>query len=171
MVFLWIASRQDNITNTQTQILSLPYPECKWLLIPDKQFLFSVLYFFHSQYHLPSAGEVSREAFQMSQRFLILLLLNNCGKQKITALHSLNSYFFFVKSLHCPLSLQTTVPCRRVAQVCGTHWGVKLLLKRKDFLPSGSKVQAKIISFCATGKGFRVSSQPPFLKSTLSWKL
>lgn len=67
-----------------------------------------MLYFFHSQYLLPSAAEVSREAFQMSHRFVILLLLDNWGKQKITALHSLNIYFCeitssFISTNHCAL--------------------------------------------------------------------
>lgn len=59
-----------------------------------------MLYFFHTQYLLPSAGEVSQEAFQMSHRFLILLFLDDCGKQKITALQSLNIYFYHLILYH-----------------------------------------------------------------------
>lgn len=95
-----------------------------------------MLYFFHSQYLLPSAAEVSREAFQMSHRFVILLLLDNWGKQKITALHSLNIYFCqitssFISTNHCPL--QESHSC-----LWYTLRG-KILLKRKDFPPSGRK--------------------------------
>lgn len=52
-----------------------------------------MLYFFHSQYLLLSADEVSREAFQKPGGFLIPLLLDNWEKQKITVLHSLSIYF------------------------------------------------------------------------------
>lgn len=57
-----------------------------------------MLYFFHSQYLLPSADEVSREAFQKPCGFLILLLLDNWENQKITVLHSLNIYFCQITS-------------------------------------------------------------------------
>lgn len=74
-----------------------------------------MLYFFHSQYLLPSADEVSREAFQKPYGFLILLLLDNWENQKITVLHSLNICFCQITSSsvitinHCALAIESLV--------------------------------------------------------------
>lgn len=109
-----------------------------------------MLYFFHSQYLLPSAAEVSREAFQMSHRFLILLLLDDWGKQKITALHSLNIYSCqitsssFITSNHCALQescscLWYTLRGKIAAQEkkISSQVGEKYRLRSYHFVPQG----------------------------------
>lgn len=79
MVFLWIASRKDNITNTPMKILSPLDPGYKWLLIPDTSCLVPVLCFSHSWYLLLSA-EVSREAFQKPDGIFNALISGRLGK-------------------------------------------------------------------------------------------
>lgn len=134
MVLLWIASRQDNITNTPMKILSLPYPECKWLLIPDNFFpRFCISFILSTSYPLQMKclGKLSR-----SLGGLFFSSFWTTGKkQQIAALHSLHVYFHQVTPssvYHCKPAV---VPC-----FCGTRWGAKQLLQRKHSLTSGRKV-------------------------------
>lgn len=97
MVLLWIASRQDNITNTPMKILSLPYPECKWLLIPDNFFsqcCISLILSTSYPLQMKCLGKLSRSLGD----FFFSSFWTTGKKQKIAALHSLNIYFHQVIS-------------------------------------------------------------------------
>lgn len=92
MVLLWIASRQDNITNTPMKILSLPYPECKWLLIPDNFFpRFCISFILSTSYPLQMKclGKLSRSVGGL----FFSSFWTTGKKQQIAALHSLHVYF------------------------------------------------------------------------------